>query len=92
MDRLYSPGAQFPLSCAPLPSGALLVCVCEKVLGSFLAFSGLHYHHTELQPAPTTHQRDWGKWEESGEGCEKMKELTMSKTETNKEEKDGDRM
>ena len=43
------------LSCAPLASGALLVCVCAcacaKVPDSSLAFSVVHYHHTELLPA-----------------------------------------
>lgn len=68
------------------------MCAPVKVPGSFLAFSALHYQHTELQPAQQ-HIRETGesRWREERD-VEKIKELTMSKTETNGEEEDGDRM
>lgn len=67
------------------------VCVCKGAgLVPGLQCALLPPHRTAA--FPTTHQRDWGKWKGRGEACAKMKETTMSKPETNAEEKAGDRM
>eukprot|EP00064_Thunnus_orientalis_P010202 superscaffoldBa00001359_g10228 len=68
----------------------LCVCVCERRCRAHSWPSMCFITTTQSLSLPNNTSERMGKV--GGEGCEKIKELTMSKTETNGEEKDRDRM